>query len=181
MRPVRTAARALLGAIFVFSGARALANPEPLVANAKRVTDRVGPLLEKTDPRLPSDARTLVRINGAVQITSGLMLATGRMARPAAALLAGSLVPTTVAAHAFWVIDDPIERQQHQIQFLKNMGLLGGLLLAAADTQGKPSLRWRAEHLAGHTQRSMRRAVRTAQREARIAKRAATTARRLPG
>jgi putative oxidoreductase len=181
MRPVRTAARALLGAVFVFSGARALANPEPLVPKAKRVTDRVGPLLEKADPRLPSDPRTLVRINGAAQVTSGLLLASGRLARPAAAVLAGSLVPTTVAAHAFWAMDDPAERQQHQIQFLKNLGLLGGLLLAAADTQGRPSLRWQAGHLAGHTRRSMRRALRTAQREARIAKRAAATARRLPG
>ena len=29
---------------------------------------------------------------------------------------------------------------------MKNLGLLGGLLLAAVDTEGRPGLRWRAGH-----------------------------------
>jgi hypothetical protein len=33
------------------------------------------------------------------------------------------------------------------MHFLKNLGLLGGLLLAAADTEGRPSIGWRAERL----------------------------------
>jgi len=181
MRPVRTAARALLSAIFVYDGARALANSEHFAPQAKRVTDRIGPLLEKADPRLPTDARTLVKINGAAQVVGGLLLATGHLTRPAAALLAGTVVPTTVAAHPFWAQDNPADRRNHEIHFLKNLGLLGGLLLAAADTQGRPGLRWRAGHLAHETQRSMRRAVRTARREAKIAARAAKTSRRLPG
>ena len=127
----------MLGAIFVASGARALANPDPLVPKAKRVTDRVAPLLEKADPRLPTDARTLVQLNGAAQLGGGLLLATGRLTRPAAAVLAGTLIPTTVAGHPFWTFDDPAERRGQQIHFLKNLGLLGGLLLAAADTAGQ--------------------------------------------
>ncbi|HEU5107382.1 MAG TPA: DoxX family protein, partial [Micromonosporaceae bacterium] len=74
------------------------------------------------------------------------------------------------------------------VHFMKNMGLLGGLLLAAADTEGRPGLRWRAAHAADHTQRSVRRAARTARRTARTARREAKmaalvagTARRLPG
>src|SRR5215211_7200194 len=97
MTPVRSVARALLGATFVSSGARALANPDALVPRAKRVTDRVTPLLERTDPRLPTDARTLVQLNAGAQLVGGLLLATGRLPRPAAGLLAGSLVPTTFA------------------------------------------------------------------------------------
>lgn len=181
MRPVRTAARALLSAIFVYDGVRAVINSEQYAPQAKRVTDRVTPLLEKTDPRLPTDPRTLVKINGAVQIAGGMMLATGHLTRPAAAMLAGALLPTTVAAHPFWSQDNPVDRRNHEIHFLKNLSLLGGLLLAAADTKGRPSLRWRASHLADETQRSVHRAVRTARREARIARRAARTARRLPG
>lgn len=181
MKPVRTAARTLLSAIFVYDGLRAVANSEQYVSQAKRVTDRVAPLLEKTDPRLPTDARTLVKINGAVQAACGMLLATGYLTRPAAAMLAGTLLPTTVAAHPFWAQDNPVDRRNHEIHFLKNLGLLGGLLLAAADTSGRPGLRWRASHLADETQRSVRRAVRTARREAKIAGRAARTARRLPG
>ncbi|HEX7745773.1 MAG TPA: DoxX family protein [Micromonosporaceae bacterium] len=181
MRPVRSAARALLSGIFVASGARAVTNPEPFVTRAKTVTSRVGPLAERIDPRLPTDPATLVRLNGAVQLVAGLMLATGRFPRPAAAALAGSLVPTTLAGHSFWTTADPAERAQHRTQFMKNLGLLGGLLLAAADTQGRPSLRWRTSRAVSGRRRSMQRAVRSARRDARIAVKAASTARRLPG
>jgi putative oxidoreductase len=181
MKPVRTAARALLSGIFVVSGARAVANPEPFLTRAKTVTDRVGPLAQRIDPRLPTEPATLVRANGAVQLLAGLMLATGRFPRPAAAALAGTLVPTTLAGHSFWTVDDPEQRAQHQSHFMKNLALLGGLLLAAADTQGRPSLRWRTSRAVRNRRRSMERAVRSARRDARIAVRAASTARRLPG
>jgi putative oxidoreductase len=181
MKPVRSAARTLLSGIFVMSGARAVTNPEPFVTRAKTVTDRVGPLAERIDPRLPTDPAALVRVNGAVQLVAGLMLATGRFPRPAAAALAGTLVPTTLAGHAFWTHHDPAERAQHQTHFMKNLGLIGGLLLAAADTQGQPSLRWRTTHAVSNRRRLMQRAVRSARRDARIAVKAASTARRLPG
>ncbi|MBB4767322.1 DoxX family membrane protein [Amorphoplanes digitatis] len=180
MKPVRTTARAMLGAIFVVSGVRIVLNPDSKVEAAKRVTDRVGPMLERVDPRLPSDARTLVRLKAGTDLIAGLLLATGRFTRPAAAVLAANLVPTTVAGHPFWTMSGP-ERAQHEGHFLKNLGLLGGLLLAAADTQGKPGIGYRTSHAVERSQRSMRRAVRTARREAKIARRSAAAARRLPG
>jgi putative oxidoreductase len=181
MRPVRTAARAMLSAIFVASGVRAVANPEFLVPQAKQVTDRVAPLLEKADPRLPTDPRTLIRINGAVQLAAGLLLATGRSTRTAAALLAGTMVPTTLAGHAFWTYDDPAQRRAQQVHFLKNVGLFGGLLLAAVDTEGQPSVRYRTGRFVGDRRRSVKRAVRSARRDARIAVKSAAVARHLPG
>ncbi|GGQ45393.1 DoxX family membrane protein [Couchioplanes azureus] len=191
MKPVRAAARAMLGAIFVVSGARIVLNPDSKVDTAKRVTDKVGPMIEKLDPRLPSDARALVRLKAGSDVAAGLLLATGRFTRPAAAVLAAGLVPTTVAGHSFWTMPQP-EREQHQIHFLKNLGLLGGLLLAAVDTHGKPGLKYRTTHALGRSQRSVshaversqrsaRRAVRTARREAKIAALSATAARKLPG
>jgi putative oxidoreductase len=162
----------MLSAIFITSGVRGLTDPEALVPAAKRVTDGITPLLERADPRLPTDPRTLIRLNAAAQLVGGSLLATGHLTRPAAVLLAGSLVPTTIAAHPFWAEHDPAARRTQQIHFLKNLGLFGGLLLAAADTQGRPGLRWRAQHLMDETHRSMRRAVRTARREAKLARRA---------
>lgn len=171
----------MLSGIFVLSGARNLQNPGQLVPAAKPVTDRITPLLEKTSPRIPTDTETLVQANAAVQLVGGLMLATGRFSRPMALVLAGSMVPTTLAGHPFWTNDDATARTNNQIHFLKNLGLLGGLLLAAADTEGKPGLRWRTGHRIGHSRRSVQRVVRTGQRRARIAMRSASTARRLPG
>lgn len=171
----------MLSGIFVLSGARNLQNPGQLVPAAKPVTDRITPLLEKTSPRIPTGTETLVQANAAVQLVGGLMLATGRFSRPMALVLAGSMVPTTLAGHPFWTNDDAAARTNNQIHFLKNLGLLGGLLLAAADTEGKPGLRWRTGHRIGHSRRSVQRVVRIGQRRARIAMRSASTARRLPG
>ncbi|MEU4419199.1 DoxX family protein [Actinoplanes sp. NPDC024001] len=192
MKPVRTAARAMLASIFVISGVRVLISPgEGRVQAARRVTDRVGPLLEKTDPRLPTDPETLVRAKAAGDVVAGLALATGHFTRPAAAFLAAGLIPTTVAGHPFWAVPKE-ERAGQQVHFLKNLGLLGGLLLAAADTEGRPSLRYRTthavdrsqrtlSHAVDRSQRSVRRAMRTAKREAKIAAISATAARKLPG
>jgi hypothetical protein len=58
--------------------------------------------------------------------------AAGIRPRLAALASAGSLVPTTLAGHAFWTLDDPAQRKQQQIQFTKNLAMLGGLLYAVA-------------------------------------------------
>lgn len=178
----------MLASIFVISGVRVLLQPgEGRIEAARRVT----PLLEKADPRLPTDPETLVRVKAAADVVAGLALATGRFTRPAAAVLAAGLVPTTYAGHPFWTASKE-ERANQQIHFLKNLGLLGGLLLAAADTEGKPSLGYRTTHAVDRGQRKLshavdrsqhevRRAVRTAKREARIAALSATAARKLPG
>lgn len=181
MTPVRTAARAFLGAIFVVQGAQSVRDPDRLVPAAKRVTDRVGPLLERTHPALPADARTLVQLNGAVQVAAGLLMVSHTLRRPAAAVLAGSLTATTLAGHPYWQHEDPEQRRTQQIQFLKNLGLLGGLILAATDTEGRPGLRWRTAHLAGHADRALHRTARQTRQKTRIAVRAAAAARRLPG
>jgi len=191
MKPVRTAARAMLSAIFVVSGVNILLNPDSKVETAKPLTDKLEPLITKIDPRLPTDARTLVRLKAGSDVAAGLLLASGKLTRPAAAVLAAGLVPTTFAGHPFWRLPQP-ERGQHQTHFLKNLAVLGGLLLAAADTQGKPGIGYRTshavdrsqhtlEHAVRRSQRSVKRAVKTARREAKIATISAAAARKLPG
>jgi uncharacterized membrane protein YphA (DoxX/SURF4 family) len=143
MHPVRTAARAMLASIFVVQGAEALAHPEPLMERARRFSDRIGPALGNIRPDLPADPGSLVRLNAAVMVAGGALLVTP-LHRPGAVAVIASLVPTTVAAHAFWEHEDPMQRKQQRVQFLKNLGLLGGMLLAAADTEGRPGLHWRA-------------------------------------
>ena len=192
----------MLAAIFVIQGWGSFRDPAKLSDRARPVTGRLEPAIKGLHPSLPTDAETLVRFNGAIQVTGGVLLATGRAPRPAALLLLGSLVPTTLAGHAFWEIDDPAQRSQQRINFLKNLGLMGGLLFAALDNEGRPGLAWRTRNTAriarrgaGHTARTARReaqhAVHTAQREARhvlhaaqrdarIARIAARAGRRLP-
>ncbi len=176
---MRTAARAMLASVFVASGVNAVQNPAKLALRAKKVTDQVGPKLQQIHPKIPTDAETMVRVNGAVHIVGGLAMLTPAK-RLGAAALAVSLVPTTLAGHAYWEFEDPADRAQQRTHFYKNLGLLGGLILAAIDNDGKPSVSWRAHHAAGAAERSVRRAAQNTKSKARVARKSAAVARRLP-
>jgi uncharacterized membrane protein YphA (DoxX/SURF4 family) len=161
--------------MFVTGGLDSLRHP----ATKTPAADPIAPRIARRLPYLPEDTEQLVRINGAVQLGAGLMLATGRLPRISSALLAGSLVPTTLAGHRFWEEKDDIKRAQQRIHFFKNLSMLGGLMLAAVDTEGRPGLAWRAQHAAHHASTGTRRTTRTARREARLAAHAARA--HLPG
>jgi uncharacterized membrane protein YphA (DoxX/SURF4 family) len=155
MTLLRAGARTMLASYFIVNGVKAVRNPDPLVPAAEPVADRVVPLVKKYAPQqvatvIPEDTANLVRVNGAAQIVGGLALASGKGRRLGALLLAGSLVPTTLARHPFWSRTDPDERALDRSQFLKNVSLLGSVLLAAGDTEGRPSLAYRAQK-GGHS------------------------------
>jgi uncharacterized membrane protein YphA (DoxX/SURF4 family)/ElaB/YqjD/DUF883 family membrane-anchored ribosome-binding protein len=99
---------------------------------------------------LPDNPELLVKLNAGVQVGGGLLLATGRFRRLSALMLIGSIVPTTWAGHRFWELEDPEQRGQQRMQFLKNLGMLGGLVLELVDTEGAPSLSWRTRRMARH-------------------------------
>ena len=48
--------------------------------------------------------------------------------------------------------------------------MLGGLLLAAVDTEGKPGLAWRARRAAADVRREAKQVAKDARREAKLAK-----------
>jgi putative oxidoreductase len=118
MSLLATTGRVLLAAPFVVLGYEAAAEPGPRVALAAE--------LGVPNPELA------VRFNGAAMSVGGVALALGVLPRLAAAGLVASMVPTTVAGHAYWTMDDPLARKMNRIQVLKNVGLVGGLLAAAA-------------------------------------------------
>ena len=135
--------------MFITGGLDAVKNPNAKAKAAEKVATEISGL------GLPEDPVQLVRLNGAVQLVSGLLLAVGRVPRLASVALAASLVPTTLAGHRFWEEHDPAAKASQRIQFLKNLAMLGGLLLAAMDTNGAPSLRWRAKKAAGKASASI--------------------------
>lgn len=146
---IRRLARPMLAAVFIYGGIGSLRDaPNHAKAAAPLLEKATGPIKDSLPEQLPTDPETLVRIDGAVKIGAGALLALGKFPRLSALLLAGSIVPTTLAAHAFWEISDPQERANQQVHFLKNLGLLGGLLLTAVDTAGKPSVGYRAKRRA---------------------------------
>ena len=172
MTITRLLARPMLATIFVAGGVNALRNTEAHATRAKKVADRFVPLAQQAAPGapIPSDPQTLVRINAGAQILAAAALATGRAPRLSATVLAASLVPTTFAGHAFWEETDPQTKAAQRLQFMKNTSILGGLLLAGVDTEGKPGLAWRARRAASDVRREARHVAKDARREAKLAK-----------
>lgn len=166
----RLIARPMLASIFVVGAATALKNASGPAAKADPVTSRLVPLVKKAGVPLPEDPETLVKINAGVQIGAALALATGRAPRLSAAVLAASLIPTTAAGHRFWEHDDAADRTQQRLHFFKNVSLVGGLIIAAGDTDGKPGVAWRARHGVRDARREAKRLAHDARREARLAR-----------
>jgi putative oxidoreductase len=156
MTLIRLVARPMLASMFVMGGYSALRNPDQHVRMAKPVTDKLSGVAEQATENLPiaADEKQLVIINGAAQVIAGLALATGRFPRLSATVLAATLVPTTAAGHRFWEETDKTQRANQTIHFVKNVSMMGGLLLAAVDTEGKPGVAWRASHAVGSARRS---------------------------
>ncbi len=172
MSLVRRLARPLLAANFVIEGLDHVRHPGTRVESARPLVNTLaGPL------RLPNDPETLVRANGAAMAVAGSLLAIGRFPRLSAAVLAASLVPATYVDHPFWTEKDPETKAVQRTRFLKNLGLLGGVLIASVDTDGRPGLAWRSERAAkdakraaGLAKKDAKRAGRSAKREARLAR-----------
>ena len=171
MTVVRRLARPMLAAMFIDGGLDALRHPRPKVAKAEPVVHKLaGPL------HLPDDPELLVRANGAA------MVGAGAPARRRA-------VPPAQRAWSWprrWC-RRPLrdtgsgrsrtrsQKRNQRIHFLKNLGLLGGILLAAVDTGGKPGMPWRARRAA----KDAARAAHTARREAKLGAKAAKAQARL--
>jgi uncharacterized membrane protein YphA (DoxX/SURF4 family) len=128
LTPLRPAARILTGSTYALLGFDALREPGARVGQAAGVLAAV-----RAKVPLPADDQLVVRANAAVQVAGGTLLALGMAPRLSALALAGSLIPTTLAGHAYWTIEDPAARKLQRIQFHKNMAMIGGLLFAALD------------------------------------------------
>jgi putative oxidoreductase len=74
-----------------------------------------------------------------IEFVGGLMLAVGWKARWAALAIAVFLIPTTFIFHAYWTYPEAQVMMQ-QIQFNKNLAILGGMLALAFAGPGRLSL-----------------------------------------
>ncbi|OBJ07057.1 DoxX subfamily protein [Mycobacterium sp. 1245499.0] len=145
---LRRIARPLLSVAFIGQGVNSLLNPKSAAEAAAPTVDGLQALPESVSSSIPSDPETVAQITAAVQIGGGLLLATGKLPRIASAALAVTVLPANLGTHSFWNESDPVAKAQKRQQFLTDLSLLGGLLIASADTAGKPSLGWRGRRAA---------------------------------
>ena len=145
---IRRIARPMLSAVFIGQGVDALRSPKPAADAARPTLEGLSKLPDPIGTNVPSDAETFARINAAVQIGGGLLLAAGKLPRLASAALAFTVVPGSLGGHMFWNEGDPQRKADQRRAFLTDLSLIGGLIIAAADTEGKPSLGWRGRRAA---------------------------------
>ncbi len=168
----RLIARPMLASMFVVGGVSALRNAPALAQKAGPVTQKFVPMARKALPSvpIPEDPLTLVRVNAVVQLAAAAALATGRAPRLSATVLAASLVPTTAVGHRYWEAADKDVRAQQQLHFFKNVSMLGGLIIAAGDTDGKPGVAWRARRATRDARREAKHFAQAARQEAKLAR-----------
>jgi uncharacterized membrane protein YphA (DoxX/SURF4 family) len=134
--------------VFVGQGIEALRRPEQAAQTARPTVEGLQKLPDAAAAKVPQDPETLARITAAVQIGGGLLLASGKLPRFASAALACTVVPGSLGGHLFWTETDPERKAQQRRDFLTDLSLIGGLMIASVDTEGKPSLGWRGRRAA---------------------------------
>lgn len=115
MSLVKTLGHALLSSIFISGGWGVFVNPD---GRAQKVEQAGIPL-----------ARQVTILNGAAMTLAGSALALDIAPKLSALVLIGTLIPTTYVGHAFWQEDAPANRTGQRIHFLKNIAMIGGLLM----------------------------------------------------
>jgi uncharacterized membrane protein YphA (DoxX/SURF4 family) len=174
---VRRIARPLLASSFINDGVDALRNPQSHVAGAAPLVEKVTGVADKQLPvQLPKDATQWVQIVGGVKVVAGALFALGRFPRLSALLLGATAVPTALAQHRFWEATDPQEKANQTKHFLHALGLFGGLLIAAVDTEGRPSVGYRARRAARKAADSTEKSLEKAQKRAAKAQKRARKA-----
>lgn len=118
-------ARILMAAIFLVSG-------------FSKVTDPAGAIGYMQSANIPA-AGVLVYIAGFAEILGGLSLVFGMLARVGALGLVVVLMLINFTLHTFWTYEGA-ERLQQTTQFIKNLAVMGGLLLLFAVGPGRFSI-----------------------------------------
>ena len=139
MSLLRRVVRPMLAAPFIIDGLDAVLHPSRHVEKLERVL----PTLEKAGapPVLTSDM--LTRATGAVSVAAGIGLATGAAPRSSAVVLAALNLPLALVNNPVWAIEDAAARAEAVSGLVRGGAVGAGLLLAAVDRGGRPSLGWR--------------------------------------
>ncbi|RYF12288.1 MAG: DoxX family protein [Deltaproteobacteria bacterium] len=106
-----------------------------LPSGLDKIKHRQQALQQASSGPLP-DPRLLIDVGAVVETVAPLCIVTGKFDRPAAAVLAGFCAVTAVGYHQFWTYDDlrapgKSKGREEMWEFLKNFGLVGGLLMVA--------------------------------------------------
>jgi uncharacterized membrane protein YphA (DoxX/SURF4 family) len=110
---------------------------------------------------------TVSRAVAGTQVAAGVLLVLNRFPRLASLALALTVVPEAATGHPFWSEPDKDAKRTERSLFTRDLGLLGGLLVASADTGGRESVPHRAARASSEAKSSARKSARKAKKSAR--------------
>lgn len=157
MPSVRFIARPLLAASLVAGGVSRLRNADATALQLRPALRQVATLVPAA---ATADELRVAKALGAVQAGVGVMLGLGKLARISALVLAGTAAVNALLEYREADLSVPEGRKKRRERLLLNLSLVGGVLLAAVDTNGRPGMAWRAEHLAADARRQLSKADR---------------------
>ncbi|WP_314323476.1 DoxX family membrane protein [Paenarthrobacter ilicis] len=164
MSVIRFLARPMLASSFVVAGLDKL-------RNADDTAKQLSPVLRCAAESLPfkADEKTLARVLGGAQLGAGALLGLGKLSRFAATVLTVTSVLNSYVEWRAADISTKEARSARKMRLLKNISLTGGVLLASVDTAGRPSIAWRAEHLAADAKKVTGKKIKRADKAVRKA------------
>jgi putative oxidoreductase len=74
------------------------------------------------------------------ELAAATMIIIGYRARLGALILLVWMIPVSIMLHAFWNIEDPMAQQMHMIMFMKNLAMMGAMLLIMSFGPGPKSI-----------------------------------------
>ena len=119
MKAGRVLGRVFLSGEFIYGGYHAAKEPGGRVQMAEKIG-------------IPN-AELMVKVDGTLMVIGGILLALGIKPKLAAVILAACLIPTTYAGHRFWDEESKQASNQQLTQFMKNLAMLGGLVIVLAE------------------------------------------------
>lgn len=102
------------------------------VLNALNHFTKTGMMAQYAGSKKIPSPKYAVWLSGLFILFGGLGILLGVYVQWAVLLLVVFLVVVSLTMHNFWTVQDPMQKQMEQVQFLKNMALLGAALMALA-------------------------------------------------
>jgi putative oxidoreductase len=109
-----------------------------LVSGTAKLVDVAGTAAHMTAVGVPFP-ETLAMFAGVAEVLGAVSLIFGALTRIGAVGLILFMIPTTLLFHNFWVFEGDEQRLQ-MVQFLKNVGLTGALILLVSFGPGRYSI-----------------------------------------
>lgn len=175
MSIVRFVARPLLATGFVASGVDRLRNAKDTAAQLRPTLERARGLAPAAAPVF-SNELLVARVMGATQVGAGILLGLGKFSRIAALALSVTSALNAMVEYKEADTSSPEAKKARRNQLLKNVSLIGAVVLASVDTEGKPGLAWRVEHLATDTRKGAKTMTKDAQKKMKKADKAVRNA-----